>query len=193
MNNQREKKRKVSCHGCACSYSYEPCHKDTNKIPIPKKISVPIQGSYQSPPPSPTNEPETMIPPPKSKQQNNDIQEHERMGWSSKILYKSVDDQYSDDKSKPNTGDLVLSTIGDIGHPALFCDHFSKSFLILGAVVGFKQMKGGWRKAWRNNVSFDTFASKEKVVVSWMMIHNKDVLYCQIPTPGVMNQNFKKN
>ena len=84
MNNQREKKRKVSCHGCACSYSYEPCHKDTNKIPIPKKISVPIQGSYQSPPPSPTNEPETMIPPPKSKRHNNDIKEHERMGWSSK-------------------------------------------------------------------------------------------------------------
>ena len=101
MNNQREKKRKVSCHGCACSYSYESCHKDTNKIPIPKKISVPIQGSYQSPPPSPTNELETMIPPPKSKQQNNDIQQHERMGWSSKILYKSVDDQYSNDESKP--------------------------------------------------------------------------------------------
>ena len=50
---------------------------------------------------------------------------------------------YDSDPIKPNTGDLVLATIGDMDHPTLFLNIFTKLFIILGAVVGFKQMKEG--------------------------------------------------
>ena len=107
-------------------------------------------------------------------------------------MRKSVDNLYTMDLGKPQTGDLVLSTIGDIDHPAVESDNFSSSFVIMGAVIGFKQMTGGWRKAWKYRVSFNDFVANERVMVSWQMIGNNEELFAQIPTPGICNQDFSK-
>ena len=61
----------------------------------------------------------------------------------SKYLRKSVDNLYNMDLGKPQTGDLVLTTIEDIDHLAVESDNFWSSFVIMEAVIGLKQMTGG--------------------------------------------------
>ena len=104
---------------------------------IPKKISVPNSDSDESTPPCPYKIPETLIPPKKKKRHTYDEKDHAKLKWTSKIFYKSVDNGYNMDENKPKVGDLVISTIGEINHPAVFWEHFSKSSNIIGGVVGF--------------------------------------------------------
>ena len=81
-----------------------------------------------------------MIPPPKNETNLKHRKDCETLAWSSKILYKSFDNAYDMDPDKPHTGDLMMSTIGEINYPAVYCSYCSKSFLVIGAVVGLKKM-----------------------------------------------------
>ena len=52
----------------------------------------------------------------------------------------SVDPEYAEDGSNPLPGDLVISSLRDVKHPARHDTNFGNSYLIMGTVVGFKSV-----------------------------------------------------
>ena len=119
---------------------------------IPSKITITREYSNDSPPS------DKMIP--SSKIQLKKRKEYKTLGWLSKILCESVDNAYKMDPNKPHTVDLAILNVGEINHPAIFYNHFSKSFLVIRVVVGFMQMKSAWRKICCKHMNFQSFVDK---------------------------------
>ena len=73
--------------------------------------------------------------------EKHDNQEHEKMGWPTKILCTPVDNVYDSDQTKQHTRDCVGNDRRYQSCSA-FCDDFSKSFVIVGVVMGSKRIEG---------------------------------------------------
>ena len=63
--------------------------------------------------------------------EDNDVIERKTKYFSSK------DKAYKGDKTKPQPGDLVISTAGEIAHPAISYGHVGKAYIIFGVVKYF--------------------------------------------------------
>ena len=156
------------------------------------EVVIPNNWDDDSAPPSPKKIPELIISCSSVANAERYLEQQCNKTKVSKYLRKSVDNLYNMDLGKPQKGDLVLTTIEEIDHLTVGSDNFSSSFVIMGAVIGFKQMTGGWRKDWKNRISFDGFAANERLMVSWQMIGTTKELFAQIPTPEICNQDFSK-
>ena len=72
----------------------------------------------------------------------------------------SIDSDYARHIDNPQPGDLVLATLGEIGHPAKNDPDFGPRFLIIGAVVGFTPMSMRAIEAWKKGVPFKKYAKR---------------------------------
>ena len=61
--------------------------------------------------------------------------------------YKSITAEYNGDLSKPQPGDIVMTQIFRLNHPACYEENWNETHLILGAVHSFKLLKGGLKRA----------------------------------------------
>jgi len=87
-----------------------------------------------------------------------------------KKRFTSDDKSYRYDKSKPQPGDLVMSTAGEIGHPALTYNAIGNSYILFGIVKYFTYTKWhgpGKEAEWEGYVK-----NNERLKVSWMAIND---------------------
>ena len=92
----------------------------------------------------------------------------------------SVDPKYEEVPSNPVPGDLVITSLGDMMHPARRHTNFGNHFLILGAVVGFKGVNIDVVEAWKQGVKFKHYKNKERLYVDWMPVVSSNVRFIQI-------------
>ena len=79
---------------------------------------------------------------------------------------ESCDPSYEEDPSNPVPGDLVLTTLADMSHPARRQPIFGPTFLILGAVVGSKKVGIDMIEAWKQGVTFKHYKGRERLYVA---------------------------
>ena len=77
----------------------------------------------------------------------------------------SVDPEYVEDGSTLIPGDLVISSLRDVKHPTRHDTYFSNSYLIMGAVVGFKSVCLYAIQAWKMGTEFKTTRKKRKCML----------------------------
>ena len=71
--------------------------------------------------------------------------------------------KYEEDPTNPVSGDLVVTPLPDMRHPARRDTNFGAHFLIIGSVVGFKQVRINIVEAWKHSVTFKHYKNKEKL------------------------------
>ena len=91
----------------------------------------------------------------------------------------SINSEYYKNTESPQPGDLVLTSLGDIDHPAAENDRFGPRYLILGAVVGFAPVHMKAMQAWMEGMKFRDFAKLEKLEVNWQTIVSGNDRYIQ--------------
>jgi hypothetical protein len=100
----------------------------------------------------------------------------DRPGYQKRRL-KSICPIYMADATTPKLGDLVMTTLGDISHPAIMQSGMSKNYLLFGTVNSFELAEGGWRAAIKKNLTFEEYAAGEMLKVNWMTVEEKGVRY----------------
>ena len=75
-----------------------------------------------------------------------------------------LDPDYDKDVMKPIPGDLVISCLEDIRHPARHVKLFGKHFLIIGTVIGFTQIAGLALREWKKCKTFEQLMNKEHII-----------------------------
>ena len=67
----------------------------------------------------------------------------------------SINPKYKNDCMNPMPGDLVISSFGEIRRLARRDDRFSKHYLILGTVIGSKEIGQNIIEEWKKGRSFE--------------------------------------
>ena len=75
------------------------------------------------------------------------------------------------------TGDLVMSSLGEIRRPACRDDNFGWRYTIVCSVVGFKKMHKNFVDEWEKGRGFVHNVSREHMVVEWVTIQSANVRY----------------
>jgi hypothetical protein len=92
----------------------------------------------------------------------------------------SFDPEYEVDPTNPCPGDLVITSLSDMRHPARRDVNFGAHYLIVGSVVGFKQVGIDVVEAWKQGVTFKHYKAKERLYVDWMPIQSSNVRFIQV-------------
>ena len=92
----------------------------------------------------------------------------------------SVDPSYETNHMKPIPGALVVSSLGEIRHPARRDDNFGWHHIIVGSVIGFKKIHKNFVEEWEKGRSFEHYVNREHVVVEWVPIQSANVRYKQV-------------
>ena len=87
---------------------------------------------------------------------------------------------YNKNNNSPYYGDIVMATIGDINHSTKYSSSYNNNYIIIEVVDQFVTMEGGWRKAWKNKMTFDEYAAEETIHVLWTDILNHQEWFVQI-------------
>lgn len=87
-----------------------------------------------------------------------------------KKRFTSDDKSYRYDKTKPQPGDLVMSTAGEIGHPALSYNVIGINYVLFGIVKYFTYTK--WHGPGREHDWEGYVKNNERLKVSWMSIED---------------------
>ena len=61
----------------------------------------------------------------------------------------SIDLSYERNRMKPMPGDIVISSLGEIRHPARRDDNFGWHHIIVGSVIGFKKIHKNVMEEWK--------------------------------------------
>ena len=77
----------------------------------------------------------------------------------------SVDSDYDLYQSSPKPGDLVFATLDGIKHATRRSEHFSRTYIIMDAVVGFTRIDIGGMRAWKSGLPFEKYVKREKLVI----------------------------
>ena len=96
--------------------------------------------------------------------------------------FTSKDKAYKGDKTQPQPGDLVISTAGEIAHPAISYGHVGKAYIIFGVVKYFisSDLKH------TGNVS-----SNELLHINWMTLEEGN-RYIDMASPEAEHNSYGK-